>query len=87
MSGTLLQDACSPFFARRLLVRTGLAAYSAEAKARTGGQPQFVKDLSDRTLAAPLDGDRPRWVAVIGWTYFSDSSRGSRRDGPFNTSL
>ncbi len=44
-----------PFYARRLLVRSGLAAYSAEAKRRTGDQPQFVKYLSDRTLAAPLD--------------------------------
>lgn len=44
-----------PFFLRRLLVRTGLARYTAEAKALTDGQPQFVKYLSDRTLAAPLD--------------------------------
>lgn len=44
-----------PFFVRRLLVRTGLAAHTAEAKRLTDGQPQFVKYLSDRTLAAPLD--------------------------------
>jgi aspartate/methionine/tyrosine aminotransferase len=44
-----------PFLARQLLVRTGLAAHTTEAKALTGGQPQFVKYLSDRTLAAPVE--------------------------------
>lgn len=44
-----------PFFLRKLLVRTGLAVHTAEAKKRTDNQPQFVKYLSDRTLAAPLD--------------------------------
>lgn len=44
-----------PFFLRRLLARTGLAVHTAEAKALTDNQPQFVKYLSDRTLAAPLD--------------------------------
>ena len=44
-----------PFFVRRFLARSGLARHSAEAKRLTGGQPQFVKYLSDRTLAAPLD--------------------------------
>jgi aspartate/methionine/tyrosine aminotransferase len=44
-----------PFFARRLLVRTGLAVHHADARKYTDNQPQFVKYLSDRTLAAPLD--------------------------------
>jgi aspartate/methionine/tyrosine aminotransferase len=44
-----------PFFARRLLVRTGLAVHTDAAKRHTDDQPQFVKYLSDRTLAAPLD--------------------------------
>jgi aspartate/methionine/tyrosine aminotransferase len=44
-----------PFFARKLLARTGLARFSAEAKRLTDGEPRFVKYLSDRTLAAPVD--------------------------------
>lgn len=44
-----------PFFARRLLARTGLARFSAEAKRLTAGDTRFVRYLSDRTLAAPID--------------------------------
>jgi aspartate/methionine/tyrosine aminotransferase len=43
------------FFARKFLARTGLARFSAEAKQLTDGEPRFVKYLSDRTLAAPID--------------------------------
>ncbi len=33
------------------------------------------------------DGERPAMETVIGWTYFVAGSFGSRRDGPFSTSL
>jgi hypothetical protein len=38
-------------------------------------------------ITETADGDRSAMVTVIGWTYFSVASRGSRRDGPFSTSL
>lgn len=44
-----------PFIVRKVLARTGLARLSADARRLTDGQPQFVKYLSDRTLAAPVD--------------------------------
>jgi aspartate/methionine/tyrosine aminotransferase len=44
-----------PFFVRKVLARTGLARFSAEAKRLTDGEPRFVRYLSDRTLAAPID--------------------------------
>ena len=42
-----------PFFARRFLARSGLARFLPDAKRHA--DRRFVKYLSDRTLAAPLD--------------------------------
>ena len=38
-------------------------------------------------ITETADGDRSAMVTMIGWTYFSEASLGSRREGPFSTSL
>ena len=45
----------SPLWLTKLLVRTGLARFSARARTLTDGGPEFLRHYSDRVLTAPVE--------------------------------